>query len=88
MSASWPYLPNKIEAYSDKKLPPFVNGLVGYLGYDTIQYFEKIDLHENDTLKQNDFELIIADRVIIYDSLTHKLFIVLSESGIFEDASE
>jgi anthranilate synthase component I len=68
----------KIVPYRDPKLPPFINGLIGYLGYDTVRYFEKIPLPEKDELDVPDFELIITDKIIIYDHLIHKLYIVSS----------
>ena len=68
----------KIRAYHHKDLPPFVNGMVGYFGYDSIQYFEKINLASDDELQLKDFELIIADNLIVYDNLTNKLFLIYS----------
>ncbi len=84
----------KIVPYKDQKLPPFTNGLIGYLGYDMVSYFEKITLPEKDEMKAPDFELIITDKVIIYDHLTHKLYLVYSQvadgkdnlSGIYSNA--
>ena len=67
-----------IVAYRDPKLPPFTNGLIGYLGYDMVRYFENIPLPEKDELNAPDFEMIITDKVIIYDHLIHKLYIVYS----------
>ncbi|MFH0974535.1 MAG: anthranilate synthase component I [Spirochaetota bacterium] len=68
----------KIVPYRDPKLPPFTNGLIGYLGYDMVKYFENIPLPEKDELNSPDFEMIITDKVIIYDHLIHKLYIVYS----------
>jgi anthranilate synthase component 1 len=69
---------NRIEVYKNRELPPFVNGVVGYIGYDSIQYFEKIKFPPSDPLNVNDFELILADSVVVYDNLLHKLYIVCS----------
>ncbi|MDY6934666.1 MAG: anthranilate synthase component I [Spirochaetota bacterium] len=71
--------------YTNPKLPPFVNGLVGYLGYDMIKYFENIPLPEKDELNVPDFELILADRMLIYDHLVHKLYLVRSPFISSED---
>ncbi len=68
----------KIIPYRHPQLPPFTNGLIGYLGYDSVRYFEKIPLPEKDDLDVPDFELIIADKIIIYDHLLHKLYVVYS----------
>ncbi len=69
---------NQMVPYQHASLPPFVNGAVGYIGYDSVQYFESINFPQNDSLGVNDFELIITDTVIIYDNLSHKLIIVNS----------
>ena len=68
----------KIVPYRDPKLPPFTNGLIGYLGYDMVKYFDNITLPEKDELCAPDMEFIIADKVIIYDHLIHKLYLVYS----------
>ncbi|MBN2039242.1 MAG: anthranilate synthase component I [Spirochaetes bacterium] len=68
----------KIVPYKNSKLPPFTNGVIGYLGYDTVRYFEDIPLPVKDELNAPDFEFIIADKVIIYDHLIHKLYLVYS----------
>jgi anthranilate synthase component 1 len=64
--------------YNNPSLPPFVNGLVGYLGYDMIKYFEKVPLPAKDELNLPDFELIVIDKVLVYDHLVHKLYIISS----------
>ncbi|MFC1669512.1 anthranilate synthase component I [Spirochaetota bacterium] len=67
-----------VVAYENKDLPPFVNGAVGYFSYDVIKYYEKIHINPNDELNNNDFELILADKVVVYDNLTQKLYLVYS----------
>jgi hypothetical protein len=37
-----------------------------------VRYFEKLEFPETDPLGLNDFELIIADSVLVYDNLSHK----------------
>jgi len=69
---------NQMVPYQHADLPPFVNGAVGYIGYDSVKYFEAIDFQEEDVLGVNDFELILTDTIIIYDNLKHKLIIVNS----------
>ena len=68
----------KVVQYRNIKLPPFTCGVIGYLGYDAVKYFEKINLPGKDELNVPDFELILADKVIIYDHLVHKLYLVYS----------
>ncbi len=69
---------NQMVPYQHAGLPPFVNGAVGYIGYDAVRYFEPVDFPQPDTLDVNDFELIITDTIIIYDNLSHRLIIVNS----------
>jgi anthranilate synthase component 1 len=68
----------RIVVYRERSLPPFVNGVVGYMGYDTVRYFEKLKVPETDPLALSDFEFIIADSVLVYDNLSHKLYVVCS----------
>lgn len=57
-------------------IPPFTGGLVGYYGYNMIGYAEPVL-----TLKsgeQNDFDLLLADKVIAYDHLKQKISIIVN----------
>jgi anthranilate synthase component I len=56
----------KTNNYHD--LPPFWGGAIGYLGYETVQYFEDINIkHEQADLP--DGILIIPEITLIYDGL-------------------
>lgn len=68
----------KMMPFRNPALPPFVNGVVGYIGYDTVKYFERVPSIPRDDLRLNDFELIIAESMIVYDHLLHKLYLVSS----------
>ncbi|MDD5097982.1 MAG: chorismate-binding protein, partial [Candidatus Omnitrophica bacterium] len=57
-------------------LPLFYGGLVGYLGYDTVRFFEKIPDKNKDTLKIPDTLFILTDTILIFDRLNHTLKIV------------
>ncbi|MFA5230904.1 MAG: anthranilate synthase component I [Candidatus Omnitrophota bacterium] len=57
-------------------LPLFYGGLVGYLGYDTVRFFEKIPDKNKDTLKIPDALFILTDTILIFDRLNHTLKIV------------
>ena len=58
-------------------LPPFYSGAIGYLGYEAMQYFEKVPLPEN---KQEipDGWLVIPGTLLIYDSLSRSLHVVVT----------
>ncbi|MDD5560511.1 MAG: anthranilate synthase component I [Candidatus Omnitrophica bacterium] len=57
-------------------LPRFYGGLVGYIGYDTVRFFEKIPDKNKDTLKIPDTLFILTDTLLIFDRLNHSLKIV------------
>ncbi|MDD5691918.1 MAG: anthranilate synthase component I [Candidatus Omnitrophica bacterium] len=54
-------------------LPRFYGGLVGYIGYDTVRFFENIPDKNKDTLKIPDTVLILTDTLLIFDRLNHTI---------------
>ncbi|MDP2938981.1 MAG: anthranilate synthase component I [Candidatus Omnitrophota bacterium] len=59
-----------------KGLPRFCGGMVGYIGYDTVRFFEKLPDKNPDDLNLPDILLILADNLLIFDHLNHKIKIV------------
>ncbi|MFH0754973.1 MAG: anthranilate synthase component I [Candidatus Omnitrophota bacterium] len=57
-------------------LPRFCGGLVGYLSYDTVRFFEKIPSKKPDDLKLPDIVLMMAKDVVIFDHLHHTIKVV------------
>ena len=57
-------------------LPRFIGGAVGYAGYDTVRFFEKLPVEAEDDLKVWDTFFTIADTLLIFDNMTHRLRIV------------
>ncbi|MBN1405537.1 MAG: anthranilate synthase component I [Candidatus Omnitrophica bacterium] len=57
-------------------LPRFFGGLVGYIGYDCIRYFEDIPDTCKDDLKFHDAVLMLTDTILIFDHVKHKVKIV------------
>ena len=57
-------------------LPRFYGGMVGYIGYDTVRFFENIPDKNKDTLKIPDTVLVLADTLLIFDRLNHTIKIV------------
>ena len=57
-------------------MPPFTGGLVGYFSYEMISYFEpSLKLASNDA---KDFDLMLFDKVIAFDHLKEKIYIVVN----------
>ncbi|MCA9399060.1 MAG: chorismate-binding protein, partial [Candidatus Omnitrophica bacterium] len=57
-------------------LPRFCGGMVGFLSYDTVRFFEKLPDLTKDDLKLPDTLLVLAKDLIIFDHLNHKMKIV------------
>ena len=73
------YLRDVLSEYKVPKLPgmpPFTGGLVGYFSYEMISYFEpSLKLASNDA---KDFDLMLFDKVIAFDHLKEKIYIVVN----------
>lgn len=59
-----------------KGLPRFYGGLVGYIGYDMVRFFEDIPDKNPDDLKFPDSVFILTDKILIFDHLNHNIKIV------------
>ena len=57
-------------------LPRFYGGLVGYIGYDTVRFFENIPDKNKDRLGIPDTLLILTDTLLIFDRLNHTIKIL------------
>jgi len=57
-------------------LPRFCGGMVGYISYDVARFFEKLPKTTKDDLKLPDMLLILAEDLIIFDHINHKIKIV------------
>ena len=55
-------------------LPPFTGGFVGYFGYAMFAYTEPKLMIKRGSF--HDFDLLLYDKVIVYDHFRHKLLIV------------
>lgn len=54
-------------------LPRFFGGAVGYLGYDLVRHFERLPQLKPDDLGLPDLCVMLVDRALIFDNLTHTL---------------
>jgi anthranilate synthase component 1 len=57
-------------------LPRFVGGLVGYIGYDMVRFFEKIPDRNPDDLRVPDAIFILTDTILVFDHVNHTIKIV------------
>ena len=61
------------------ELPRFTGGVVGYFGYETIQYIEPRLQSEAkpDILQTPDIFLMVSKELVVFDSLSGKIFIII-----------
>jgi len=57
-------------------LPRFHGGMVGYLGYEVAGYFERLPSPDLNPLGLPEFMLMLADTMLVFDHLTHKIKVV------------
>jgi len=63
-------------ATTQRNLPPFSAGAVGYFGYDGVRQLENIGRHAKDDLALPDCVLMFFDRVLAFDHLRHQIQII------------
>lgn len=60
-------------------MPPFAGGLVGYFSYDYIKYSETaLNLNANDEESFKDVDLMLFDKVIVFDNYRQKLILIVN----------
>jgi len=59
-----------------KGLPRFCGGLVGYMGYDMVRFFEEIPDKNPDDLKLPDAVFMLTDTILVFDHVNHTIKIV------------
>ena len=57
-------------------LPRFYGGAVGFLGYDMVRYFEKLEAQPEDDLKTDDAIFLITDTLIVFDNIKHTIKVI------------
>lgn len=57
-------------------LPRFSGGLVGYMGYDMVRFFERVPDSKKSGINLPDMFFMLADTMLIFDSLKQKIKIV------------
>ncbi len=62
-------------------LPPFTGGLVGYFSYDYLKYAEpSLRLDAKDTEGFKDIDLMLFDRLVVFDNFTQKMLLIVNIS--------
>ena len=67
------FKPAKVEG-----LPPFWGGMVGYVGYDIIHFYEPIPDTKPDVLQIPDLFFFLSDEVVAFDNVNNKIKIIVS----------
>ncbi len=57
-------------------LPRFYGGLVGYIGYDTVRFFERLPDKNPDELNSPDAIFMLADTLLAFDHPSHTIKII------------
>ncbi len=58
------------------ELPRFAGGLVGYLGYDLVRFFERLPVRAADDLQQPDLYLMLVDTLVVFDNVAQTMKVV------------
>jgi anthranilate synthase component 1 len=69
-------------------LPRFYGGLVGYIGYDMVRFFEDIPRGKKPGIKLPDMFLMSTDTVMIFDNLKGKIKVVSNAHLDHKSAAE
>ncbi len=61
-------------------LPRFFGGMVGYMGYDTVRFFENLPAKQTDDLNFPDVVFALVKNLIVFDHTNHKIKVVACAS--------
>ena len=68
----------------DRKLPAFIGGAIGYLGYDAVAQFDKVPLCAEPGLDCPDMMYILADSLIVFDR-AHNTIQLIANAFVEDD---
>ncbi|MBF0466790.1 MAG: anthranilate synthase component I [Nitrospirae bacterium] len=71
------HVPVKIQG-----LPRFYGGLVGYIGYECVRFFESVPVREKPSLDFPDSMFMLMDTIVIFDNLRQAIKVVANASLI------
>jgi anthranilate synthase component 1 len=66
----------RLHPVSIASLPRFHGGMVGYLSYEVVRYFERLPYPNQDLQKLPESVLMLADTLLVFDHVTHKIKVV------------
>ena len=83
----------KFKVLNDPGLPQFQGGLVGYFGFDTVQYFEEAikPSIQKDSMNTPDICLIVSKEFLVFDKINNQIHIVIysnNDLDSFEKSQE
>ncbi|MDD4979865.1 MAG: anthranilate synthase component I [Candidatus Omnitrophica bacterium] len=61
-----------------KELPRFYGGLVGFMAYDMVRFFEDLPDRNPDDLKIADSVFILTDSILVFDHINHTIKIIVN----------
>jgi anthranilate synthase component 1 len=61
-------------------LPPFTGGAVGYVGYDTVRFFDAVPLDPDKAgaLGLDDFCFVLTDRLVVFDAARQVIQVIVN----------
>ena len=69
-------LMKQYKAVDIPQLPRFYGGMVGYLSYDCVRFFERLADKTEDDIKLDDMVLMLANDLVIFDHRHHTIKVV------------
>ena len=81
---------SQFKALEDKSLPNFQGGLVGYFGFDSVQFIEpKLSPpKQDDSLMTPEISLIISKEILIFDKINSLIHIVVYADNTVQSFNE
>ena len=84
----WPSFPASCTSANPSPLPDlpsFTGGAVGFWSYDIVRHFEHLPATASDELDLPDAAFVLADNLVIFDHVKHRLLILLANARLEGD---
>ena len=59
------------------ELPPFIGGAIGFAGYDTVRYVEKLPHAPNDDRQLPDMSFAFYDQMVVFDNVQKTMLVIV-----------